>query len=145
MITDKLLRFSEEQEVTDTAISENVVDQGTRRDVGEGRPLYVVFTINETFSDLTSLSIDVVTSAADALTAPTSLGNVDLTLAEGELAAGRQYFVQIRPQAESIGQRYLGVTYTVTGTTATAGKVTADIVLDIQDGLKHYPSGFVVA
>lgn len=145
MITDNLLRFSEEQAVTVTAISENVVDQGARRDVGEGQPLYVVFTINETFAALTSLTIDVDASAEAALTASTSIGNVVLTLAQGELDAGKQYFIQIRPQSASIGQQYLGVTYTVEGSAATAGKITADIVLDIQDGLKHYPSGFTVA
>ena len=63
MITDKLLRVSEDQAVTATAVSTNTIDLGVARDIGEGMDLYMVFTVTETFATLTSLTIDVITDA----------------------------------------------------------------------------------
>jgi hypothetical protein len=51
--------------------------------------------------------------------------------------------VRLNPQIASLGKRYLGARYTVSGTNS-AGKVTADIVMDVQDGKKFYASGFTV-
>ena len=160
MITDALLRLSEEQAITATAFSTNTIDLGqvdvvdpiagttvTRtRDVGMGRDLYVVFTVNETFLTLTGLTFEIVQSANADLSSPDPLVDTgEITLASGGLAAGKQVFLKIPPQFASQGARYLGARYTVNGSNATAGKVTADIVLDIQDGKKFYDSGFTVA
>lgn len=145
MIIDKLLRVSEDQAVTATAVSTDTIDLGTARDIGEGRDLFVVFTVTEVFATLTSLTFEVITSAAAALSSPTVIGATGaITLAGGGLAAGKQHVVQIPPQIASLGQRYLGARYTVGGSPATTGKVTADIVLDIQDGRKFHASGFSV-
>ena len=45
MITDSLLRVSEDQAVTSTAVSTNTVDLGVARDVGEGTALYMNFAL----------------------------------------------------------------------------------------------------
>lgn len=145
MITDKLLRVSEDQAVTATAVSTDKIDLGTARDIGEGRDLFVVFTITETFATLTSLTFQVVTDDNASLSSPTVIGATGaITLASGDLAAGKQHIVRIPPLIASKGERYLGTQYTVGGSSATAGKVTTDIVLDIQDGRKYYASGFSV-
>ena len=45
MITDALLRVSEDQALTTTAVSTNTVDLSVARDMGEGTPLYMNFAV----------------------------------------------------------------------------------------------------
>ena len=145
MITDIFLRCSTDQAITATAVSTDKIDLGTARDIGEGKPLYMVFTVTQTFLTLTSLTFNIVTDDDAALGSPTVRTSTGaITLASGGLAAGKQYALQIPPMIGSLGERYLGATYTVGGSSATAGKVTCDIVETIQDGTKYYASGFTV-
>lgn len=145
MITDKLLRVSEDQAVTASAVSTNTIDLSVARDMGEGRDLFMVFTVTETFTTLTSLTFQFVTDDNASLSSPTVVASTGaITLAGGGLAAGKQHVVRIPPQIGSKGERYIGAQYTVGGSNAGAGKVTTDIVLDIQDGKKFYASGFSV-
>ena len=146
MITDALLRVSDAQAVTATAVSTNTIDLGSARDIGEGKTMYMVFTLTETFATLTSLTFEIVTDDNASLSSPAAIAATGaITLASGNLAAGKQHVVRIPAQIASKGERYLGARYTVGGSSATAGKVTADIVLDIQDGKKAYASGFSVS
>ena len=146
MITDKLLRVSEDQAVTATAVSTNTIDLGVARDIGQGMDLYMVFTVTENFATLTSLTIDVITDDNAALSSgAVNASTGAITLASGGLAAGQQYAVRINPDIAGVAERYMGAKYTVSGSNATAGKITADIVTDIQDGKKFYASGFTVA
>lgn len=146
MITDKLLRVSQDQAVTATAVSTDKIDLQVARDIGEGRDLYFVFTVTETFTTLTSLTFEVVSDDNASLSSPTVIAATGaITLAGGGLAAGQQHVVRMPPQIGGLGERYLGARYTVGGSNAGAGKVTADVVLDIQDGKKFYASGFTVA
>lgn len=144
MITDKLLRVSTDQEIklTDTsAVSTDKVDLSVARDMGEGRELYAVFTVTTPIAGGTSTNFEVIAASDDALSANVvSLGS---TGAVATASIGSQQIVRINPLIAKLGQRYLGVRYTVVGTNS-AGKVTADIVLDIQDGKKFYASGFTV-
>ena len=146
MITDKLLRVSEDQAVTATAVSTNTIDLGVARDIGQGMDLYMVFTVTENFATLTSLTIDVITDDNAALSSgAVNASTGAITLASGGLAAGQQYAVRINPDIAGVAERYMGAKYTVSGSNATAGKIPADIVTDIQDGKKFYASGFTVA
>lgn len=70
MITDALLRLSADQAVTASAVSTNTIDLSQIRDIGEGKPLYMVFTITETFATLTSLAFNVVTDDNASLSSP---------------------------------------------------------------------------
>ena len=144
MITDKLLRVSEDQSValTDTsAVSTNTVDLGTARDMGEGRDLYAVFTATTAIAGGTSTKFDVIVASDAALT--TDIVVIGSTGAVATASIGAQQIVRFNPLVGSKGQRYLGTRYTVVGTNS-AGKVTADVVTDIQDGKKFYASGFSV-
>lgn len=145
MITDALLRVSEDQAVTASAVSTNTIDLGVARDMGEGRDLYMVFTVTTTFATLTSLTFQIVTDDNASLSSPKVIAATGaVTLAGGGLAAGQQHVLRIPPEIAGKGEQYLGAQYTVGGSNATAGKVTTDIVLDIQDGRKAYASGFTV-
>ena len=152
MITDVLLTVSgannpgsaiSGQAITATAVSTNTIDLGTARDIGEGENLYMVFTVIQAFNTLTSLTMNVITDDNDALSSGTVIGSTGAVVL-ANLTAGKQYVVRLPAQIASLGERYLGASYTVTGTAPTTGSILAQIVLDIQDGKKFYASGFSV-
>lgn len=142
MIVDQFLRVSDAQAITADAASTNTIDLSVARDVGEGKQLFMVFTVTEAFNNLTSLGLQIITSDAANLGTPTIRASQTVLLAG--LTAGAQFVVALPPAVASLGQRYLGAYYDVTGTAPSTGKVTADIVETIQDGKKYYASGFSV-
>lgn len=159
MITDNLLMLSgttsattgvttgqDLSQVAGAYNSENIVDTGNAtniaRDMGEGEPLYIVFTVTEAFVGVgATVAINCVVSAATALTTPTTIGSIAAT-AVGSLTLGTQFVVRINPLVASLGLRYLGVIYTIATATTTSGAMTAYVVKDFQDGKKFYKSGF---
>ena len=143
MITDKLLRVSEDQALTTTAESTNTIDLSVARDVGEGTSLYMNFAVTEALANGTSVKFEVISSAAANLGTPTVIGSTDAILTAA-LTLGKNVVVRINPDIAGKGQRYLGARYTIAGT-FNAGKVTADVVETIGDGRKFYASGFTVA
>ena len=142
MITDKLLRVSTDQALTTTAVSTDTVDLSIARDMGEGHSLYMNFAVTTALAGGTSVKFEVVSSASADLSSPTVIGSTD-AIVTASLVAGYNTAVRINPQIASKGQQYLGARYTISGT-YTSGKVTADVVTDIQDGRKFYASGFSV-
>ena len=142
MITDSLLRVSEDQAVTTTAVSTNTVDLGVARDIGEGTALYMNFALTEAFANGTSVTFEIITSASSNLGSPTVIGSSN-AIVTASLTLGKNIVVRLNPDIAGKGQRYLGARYTVAGT-FNAGKVTADIVETIGDGQKYYASGFTV-
>ena len=143
MITDSLLRVSEDQAITTTAFSTDTIDLGTARDIGEGTALYMNFCVTTALANGTSVKFEVVTSANANLSSPTVVGSSDVILTAA-LTAGKNVVVRINPDIAGKGKRYLGARYTVAGT-FNAGKVTADVVETIGDGQKYYASGFTVS
>ena len=143
MITDSLLRVSEDQAVTSTAYSTNTIDLSVARDVGEGTALYMNFALTEAFANGTNITFEVVTSANANLSSHDVIGS-SATIATAALTLGKNIVVRINPDIAGKGKRYLGARYVVTGT-MNAGKVTADVVETIGDGQKSYASGFTVA
>ena len=143
MITDSLLRVSEDQALTTTAVSTNTVDLSVARDMGEGTTLYMNFAITEALANGTSVTFEVITSASANLGSPTVIGS-SAAIVTASLTLGKNIVVTLNPDIAGKGQRYLGARYTIAGT-FNAGKVTADVVETIGDGRKFYASGFTVA
>ena len=148
MITDALLTVSGSnnpgaaitgQAITADAYSTDTIDLLQARDVGEGESLYMVFTVVQAFNTLTSLDLEVVTSANANLSSHTVIAERNVLLAG--LTAGAQYVIKIPPQVGSLGERYLGARYDVNGTNPTQDSILAQIVLDLQDGMKFYARG----
>ena len=142
MITDQLLRVSTDQALTTTAVSTDTIDLSVARDMGEGGDLYMNFAVTTALAGGTSVKFEVISSASANLGSPTVIGSTD-AIVTASLVAGYNTAVRINPQIASLGQRYLGARYTISGT-YTSGRVTADVVTDIQDGRKFYPSGVTV-
>jgi hypothetical protein len=142
MITDKLLRVSEDQALTTTAVSTNTIDLSVARDMGEGQELFMNFAVTAALTGGTSVKFEVIQSASADLSSPTVIGSTDAVVS-ASLVAGYNTAVRVNPQIGSKGQRYIGARYTISGTYS-AGTVTADVVATIQDGKKFYASGFTV-
>lgn len=139
MILSAQQLFSDDQAVTATAISENVIDLGAagtpfdaaaalNQDVGKGTPIPILIQVTTAFATLTSLTITVESSAAAGLTSPTVLATEVVLVAD--LVAGKQTHMQVLPNGAD--QRYLGVRYTVTGSNATAGNITSGVSMGNQ-------------
>lgn len=131
--------FSNDQAITETAISTNVIDLGApetpygaaaaiNQDIGKGNPIPILVQVTTAFNTLTSLTISIEASAAAALTNAVVLATQTILLAD--LVAGKQLHVQAIPHDATL--RYLGVRYTVAGTDPTAGKIMAGITMGNQ-------------
>jgi len=150
MMTDALLQLATAQAVTTTAVSTNTLDLSQARDIGAGKDLLVAITVDEAATAAGAATVDfqVISSAAANLGTPTVIGATE-PLAKTELTIGRKPIVVPIPAAvllaQPIGQRYLGLQFTVATGPLTAGKFSVAIVdSDVHVG-KNYPSGFTVA
>lgn len=124
----KLDELSDQQAITATAISENIIDFGPG-DVGPGTPLALVAWVTANFNTLTSLEVHLEThTAADFSSARTVLQRTgDILLAT--LLAGYEFKFSTLP----VGcLRYVALRYIVTGTDPTLGNITARLALDRQ-------------
>ncbi len=139
--------------ITATVVSTNTIDlstggtpTGQLRDIGEGNDLSKArAVVTVAFNNLTSLQIDIVQADDAALTVNvTSIGSSGPILL-ANLTAGALFEIEINARIGKLGQRYMGLRYTVVGTAPTTGSVFADFGLDYQDGKKFYPSGFLVS
>jgi len=129
--------FSDDQAITATAVSTNVIDLGVagtpygaaaalNQDVGKGAKVPFLAQVTADFNNLTTLRIAVETGATTAL--GTEILGVDVPLAS--LVAGYQVPFDVLP--DQLTERYLGVRYTVTGTAPTTGTVTSGITMGNQ-------------
>ena len=133
MILDLQSMFSDDQAITATAISENVIDLGAAgRDISKGVPIPLSMQVTEAFNTLTSLTITVETSAAAGLTSSNVLFTQVVALADLD-AIGDKPLIEWMPPANANMLQYLGVRYTVTGTDPTTGKITAGFSMGNQN------------
>lgn len=124
MIIDSTTVFSEQQAITATAVSTNVIDLGTSRDIGRGIGLPLLVMVNEDFNNLTSLTVSIQTDSDVAFGAAKNL--TEQTIALADLVAGKNFDFKVVPTSTD---RYLRLNYTVTGTAPTTGKVTAGVTM----------------
>lgn len=147
MITDALLQVSSDQVVTATAVSEDKIDLGVARDIGEGHPLFALFTVKVAVAaaGAATVTFEIITASDAALTSDIEVIGTSGAIAKADLPAGKQLAIRINPQIAALGQRYLGVRYTIaTGPLTTGSAFDCDFVETIQDGLKFYASGYTV-
>ena len=128
---------------TGNVISTNTVDLLRNQDYGQGTDLNVRFNITTAVAGGTSVEFQVIAADDAALTSNITVLGTTGAVPVAQLSPAFRDAVQIRPRLRSLGQRYLGARYVITGTT-TAGAVFTDIGLEVQDGQKFYGSGFAV-
>lgn len=149
-MVDAFLQLSAVQVVTASAVSTNTIDLGTARDMASGEELNMQFTVDATAlaAGAATVTFQAISSAAANLSSPTILTQTD-AIGKAELTAGRKP-IELplgRAQlisAQALGQRFLGVQYTVATGPLTQGSFTCYLIIDPQDVNKNYASGFSV-
>ena len=147
MYTDKDLRVSAAQAVTAAAYSADVIDLGERKDLGMGKEISAVISVDTTATSGGSATVDfqIVGSANADLSSHVVLGSTGAQ-AVASITSPKQYGIKINPDLNGgLGYRYLGIRYAVATANLTAGAFTADFVLTPNDSKKFYPSGYSVA
>ena len=158
MIQDKLLKMSDAQALTATAVGTNVIDLTLERSIGTGEPMAVLFTVTVAADQTTGdedYTFDVeYAAAADQSTGieqlvgrrifesgtPTSPAqNADL------LVAGFSFAIVIPPMDADEVERYLGVRYTLAGTTPTITMDASLVPVSSIQQFTAYPDGFTIS
>ena len=125
MIFDSTNKFSASQAITVTAASTNVIDLGVGlRDVGIGDTIPLFVGVDADFATLDSLVVNVETSVDEAFSSPIVVVSTG-AIVVGDLVAGYQFNVD--RITKGVEGRYLRLSYTVAGSAATAGSITAGI------------------
>ena len=115
--------FSDSQDMTDDAASTNYFDFGAQADWAPGERLAVRIHIDEAIATCDSITFAVQTDAASSFdTGPTTLSN--MTVLTAALTAGSVHEMVVPAPTD----RYLRMYYTVNGTNASAGEITAYLV-----------------
>lgn len=121
-LVDAILIFSDEQAITATAASTNVIDFGeANANLGAGTPLIINFIITEAFATCDSLQISL--QQGSTSTPSTELINLPAILT-ASLTKGA-YIPEIMIPSQHL--RYLRLYYTIAGSNATTGKIFAYI------------------
>lgn len=133
--------FSDNQAITSGSTdSTNTIDLGVagtpfgavaplNRDIGKGTKVPILIQVTETFNNLTSLNVAI--TSADTLNNPLNgdvIISVDVPLAK--LVVGYQFVINVLP--DTLTDQYFDILYTVTGSAATTGKITAGISMGNQ-------------
>jgi hypothetical protein len=130
MITDASLTLSASQAVTASAVSANTIDLGQARDIGGGEEAHVFINVevSAAAAGAATVNFQVVTSANANLSTPTIVGQTD-AIPKASLVAGKQITIPVpRSFINALGQRYLGLQYTVGTGPLTAGTFSAYIL-----------------
>ena len=127
MFYDTQNLYSDNQAVTATAASENVIDH-TVAGVDKGQPVALDIRVQEDFSTLTSLTVAVETDDNESFSSSTTLVKT-AAIAAADLVNGYRFPINYLPDG---CERFTRLKFTVNGSNATAGKITAGILFDRQ-------------
>ena len=122
MLLDAQCLFSENQAITASAASTNVVKFGK----GEFTFVPLLIQVTQDFATLTSLTVKVQTATDAAFTTAVDLASS--TIAVAGLTTGTVIPINYIPRG-NLG--YIRIYYTVTGSNATTGKITAGVVAGV--------------
>ena len=128
MLIDYEGLFSDDQAITGDAPSTNLIDLQVARGIGTGNPVKIRVSVTAAFNNLTSLEILFQTDDSAAFSSAKEVGSSGDILAAA-LVAGA-YFDFYVPAAQT--ERFLRLSYDVTGTNPSTGKLHAAIVADFQ-------------
>lgn len=133
MILDNQTLLSNQQAVTATAASANVIDlgpiqSGLVRDMGNGKPIPILVQVTEAFAaaGAATLTVALQTDDNDGFASP-KVVVTSATFALADLKPGKQIQLDYIPRGTN--ERYLRLNYTVATGPMTAGKVHAGVLL----------------
>jgi len=129
---DKNAMFADEQAITGTTVSENIIT--TAGDIAGGTPVNFATVVTEAFNNLTKLNIAIETCANDTFASDTSktIYSEDFTLDDlvKNAVIGTRFF----PKG---AKNFCRAKYTVTGTAPTTGRIKQGVVDAIPDSYEH--------
>lgn len=125
---DITVMFSDEQKITGTAQSTNIIDLGTR-EIAFGTPIPLLVIVNEDFNNLTNLKVAIKTAETEDMADAVELASS--TVALENLKEGNLVPLNFMPAGN---KGYVQLEYTVTGTAPTTGKLTAGFVDALPQG-----------
>lgn len=125
MILDSEALYSDDQVITTTADSTNILDLA--KNSGPGEPVRILIQVTATFVGGTSITIDLETDDNDSFGTLSTIGSTP-TIVTATLVAGYKFSINFVPDAM---ERYSRLEYTIVGS-FTPGSITAGIVFDVQ-------------
>lgn len=144
MIFSEQLIFSDDQAITATAASTNIINLGATgiphgdaaaysRDVGKGAKVPILVQVTEAFDSGANDGTLTIALELDSTSTITPDASIDLgTFAEADLVAGFQIPWDVLPKGVNL--QYCQLKYTVAGSgNFTAGAITAGIVKAVQN------------
>lgn len=141
MFMDALLLVSDAQAVTATAVSTSSIDTSltsVQRQVGTGEPIGFGLTVDVAADHTTgneTYQVDIVSDGDPALGSPTVIASYVLLFSQ--LTAGAKFFFPLPMGFPA--ERYIGLQYTVGGTTPT---VTVTAALTLQSMFSKEPVAY---
>lgn len=134
MIFDQQTLLSDNQAVTASAASTNVIDlgpiaTGVVRDIGKGKPIPLRIQVTEAFATATSVAFALQVDDNEAFSSPKTVWSTG-AIAVADLVAGKVIVPEFIPRGTD--ERYMRLYYTVAGSNASAGKITAGVVMGLQ-------------
>lgn len=156
MMIDKQHQFSSAQALTATALATNVYDLTADRSIGNGTPMGILFTCTVAADQTTGdedYTFDIEYASDSGITTARKLigrrifesGTPTAPAMDADLlVAGFQFCIPIPPTALSESERYLGVRYTLAGTTPTITMTANMMPLADMDQRVFFASGFTI-
>jgi hypothetical protein len=156
MILDKQHQFSSAQALTATALATNVYNCSADRSVGNGDPMGVLFIVTVAADQTTAdedYQFDVEYASDSGITTARKLigrrifesGTPTAPAMDADLlVAGFQFCIPIPPTGLSESEQYIGVRYTLAGTTPTITVSAYLTPLNQIDQRVLYPAGYTV-
>lgn len=133
--------FSDDQALTATAVSTNVIDLSIDRNIGMGEPVAVVVSVSVA-ADFTTTDetyqFQLETDDNDSFSSATVIA--DQTVAAADLAVGDKVVLFIGHANE----QYLRMNYVLGGTTPSVTVSTFLIPAEMVDGYTNYASGYTI-
>lgn len=132
MILDNQTLLSNDQAVTASAASTNIIDlapiaSGIVRDIGKGKPIPLLVQVTEDFTagGAATLAIDLQVDDNSSFSSPKTVDSIAAT-ALADLKAGKQFNMDYIPRGTN--ERYMRLNFTVATGPMTAGKIKAGVL-----------------
>jgi hypothetical protein len=142
MLLSKQTLLSDQQAVTASAASTNIIDLGAAgtpvrgnalvRDIGAGQPVGILIQATEAFTaaGAATLTVTLEVDDNDAFGSATTVWTSG-AIGKATLVAGYRLPIEYLPKG--VNERYLRAYYTVATGPMTAGKITCGLMIDGQD------------